>query len=391
MKVTDSNNTNQEYARKLDEKMRNQNAAKEAEIEKTKDLYDKKIESTKLEGEERYASSLKRNDEMIVAASKDYEDKLNGYKENLEHTQKNIALSESALKNEHDVKSNDARLQFMNKYQEQYRNGNETQVAIENDVKSSVESIADRARAQRHHIESSSKAEINALSNDFNQKSASAESDYRSKLEADVKAHEEDIRLQKSDLKELMDKDTEKNQRLGAQKNQVQKSELDYMDKHQKEIMAQKQNDFKARYETLVKEHEAIIANLKTHLNTDMKKIIESSAVKKEMIENKADDKFYRVETLSPLVSETPKDYMVSLKVPEYEKENVHLSVHGREVKMTLARKYSESVEAEDGSSNKSTKNELFSKEFSSQDILNPKLISQKYANGVLSYKISKL
>ena len=106
---------------------------------------------------------------------------------------------------------------------------------------------------------------------------------------------------------------------------------------------------------------------------------------------NKSDDQFYRIETLTPTVVENEKEYQVSLKVPEHEKENVHLSAHGRGVKMTLTRKFSDSIDQEDGSTSRSTRTELFSKEFPSKDILNPKVVSQKYEDGVLTYKISKL
>jgi len=58
---------------------------------------------------------------------------------------------------------------------------------------------------------------------------------------------------------------------------------------------------------------------------------------------------------------------------------------------MTLTRKYTDSLDAEDGSNNKSTKTELYSKEFSTKEILNPKSITQKYENGVLTFKILKL
>lgn len=79
------------------------------------------------------------------------------------------------------------------------------------------------------------------------------------------------------------------------------------------------------------------------------------------------------------------------MNIPEHEKENVHLSVHGRGVKMTLTRKFTDTLEDKDGSVNRSTRNELYSKEFPSKDILNPKLVAQKYEDGVLTYRIQKL
>ena len=119
--------------------------------------------------------------------------------------------------------------------------------------------------------------------------------------------------------------------------------------------------------------------------------MLEKNSSQKRVIANQNEDQFYRIETLNPTIVDSPKDFLVSLAVPEHEKENVHLSVHGRNVKMTLTRKYSEFIEAKDGTIDKSNRNELFSKEFPSKDLLNQKQVVQKYEDGILTFKIQKL
>ncbi len=387
----DVNQGTAEYAQKLDERLRHQNKAKETEIENLKDVYEKKLEATRTEGEERYINALKRNDNMLVSASKDYEDKLKDYKDNLERTQKTLSTEEVALKTDHEEKMKTAKEQHASNLFEEYQNASENQAQIHSQVKNSTTTIADHARIERNRMEETTKAQLNSLAYQYNQKGLDEDRDYRSKLEADVKAHEEDVRLQKTELKKVIDKDMQQAKNLEAEKMMVQKGEMQYLENHHKDLLSQKQKDFQIRYENMAKEHETILADLKTHLDADVKKMVEQSATQKRMISSKADDQFYRVETLNPSMVESEKDYSVSLKVPEHEKENVHLSVHGREIKMTLTRRYSDSLDAEDGSSNKSTKNELYSKEFSAKEILNPKSITQKYENGVLTFKILKL
>ncbi|MGZ3808808.1 MAG: Hsp20/alpha crystallin family protein, partial [Bacteriovorax sp.] len=244
---------------------------------------------------------------------------------------------------------------------------------------------------ERKHIETNARTEVNALADSYDQKGISEERDFRSRLENDLRAHEEQIKSQRSDLKKVIDTTTEQNNRLKAEKVQVQKEELSYLDNHQKDVLAQKNADFKVRYENMAREHERILSELKTHLDRDVKKMVEQTSSQKKIIEDRAQDSFYRVETLSPMITETPKDFTVSLRVPEHEKEKVHLSVHNRDVKMTLARKFTDILDDQDGSTNRSTRSELFSKEFSSKDILNPKEIVQKYENGVLTFRIQKL
>lgn len=390
MKVNDSSAATIEYNRNLDDKMRNISKSKELEIERVKKIYDKKIESAKTEGEDRYEASLKRNDEMVAGAGADYEQKLKGYQENLKRTEKNLAQSEEAFKTDHAEKMKSLKDQFNNNITDQFYQANDTQKAVEAQMKTSVQTISDKSRNEQKHLENDSRAYMNALGADFNHRISNEEQDYRSRLEADKTAHDDKMRMQKTELKEMLDKNMQKGKQLEAEKIQVQKHEISYLDNHQREMINQRTADFKVRYDNIVKEHEEILNNLKAHLDADMKKIVESTATQKRMVASKSEDAFYRVETLNPAVTESPKDITVSLKVPEYEKENVHLSVHGRDIKITLSRKYTDTLAAQDGSTNKSTRNELFSKEFSSAEILNPKLISQKYEKGILTYKIQK-
>jgi HSP20 family molecular chaperone IbpA len=57
-----------------------------------------------------------------------------------------------------------------------------------------------------------------------------------------------------------------------------------------------------------------------------------------------------------------------------------------------MSRKYSSALnDSEDNSVNRTSKTQLYSKEFEAKEIMNPKQISQKYENGILSFKIAKL
>ena len=170
MRVNDQASTAAEYARALEEKRRNQNVAKEAEIDKLKDIYNQKIATANEVGEERYVNALKKNDDRLLGATKDYEEKLNSYKENLAHTQKSIAQEEMALKNEHEEKMSNSRTQNINNIHDQYNNARESQDAVESQIKNTVQLIADKSRAEKNHLERNAQTEINALSSEFNQK-----------------------------------------------------------------------------------------------------------------------------------------------------------------------------------------------------------------------------
>jgi HSP20 family molecular chaperone IbpA len=391
MKITDHNSEALDYAKKTDSKRINLVAKKENEIEHLKKFYEKKVDDTKLEGEDRFINSVKKNDDLLTVASKDYEDKLNNYKGHLQETQKSIANEENDLKVDHFQKMDDFKEQHLRHMHDEYLSANNDQEAVYLQTQNRMHSINDKAHTLKNKLQSTSTKQINDLSNDYNQKLASKNRDYKTILDNDHRSHQEDINLQKVELKKVMEKNFEQNKRLETEKIKVQTSELSYLDNHQKDLLSQKQSDFKIRYENLVKGHNALINELQTHFDADIKKLSLQNASQKRTVTNKNDDPFYRIETLNPSITETQKEYEISLTVPEYERENVHMSIHGRGVKMTLSRKFSDLSEEKDGSTNKFSHTELFSKDFPSNDILDPKQVVQKYENGILTFKIQKL
>lgn len=391
MNVNESNQINRDFTKDIDNKIRNEKKAKENELEKIKKIYDDRIEIVKGEGEESYSHNLKKNSDLLVEATHDYEKKLENYKDNLDQTQKKIANEEAMLKSDHQAKIKHLKDQFQLNLNDQFENAQTNQVSIQDDLSQNILNNADHARAEKNRIQIKSNNELSLLANTYNQKNFNEERNFRSKLESDLKAHESEIKSQKTELKKLTDQTLQKTMKQEEQKLQVQKDEISYQDNHHKNILAQKQADFKIRYENMVKDHDSILNDIKNHLDKDMKKMIASSSTQKRIMASKSDDPFYRVDLLNPTMIESEKEYLVKISIPEYEKENIHLSVQGREARITLTRRFSETEEAEDGSVNKSTKNELFSKSISSKDLLDPKSITQKFEDGILTFKIKKL
>ncbi len=391
MKINEADSNTNDYTRKLDNKIRYQNSSKEAELENLKIINDKQIEDVKKVGEEKYIAGIKKNETRLASAAKDYEEKLNNYKNNLEKTQKTIALEENLLKENHSAEMQNARGQFLNNINEQYKSATEEQEAIHRENIRNVQATADKTRTEKSHLEFNAHKEIMATTNELNQKGLANERNFSATLSENSISHENQLRQQKEEFKNISDKNLEKNKRIENQKAQVQQQDLNFLENHQRDLIKQKQADFKVRYEKLIAEHENILNELKNHLSSDVKKMLEQTSTQKKVLANKVEDQFYRIQTINPTILDGEKNYFVSLKIPEHEKENVHLSVRDRNIKMTLSRKFSDILESDDGSTNKNTRNELFSREFDSKDLLNSKGITQKYENGTLTFKIAKL
>lgn len=381
---------NEDLLKRMNKSIEKKIAVKEQEINQVNTLYDKKVDQAKLAGEEDLVSSLDRNQQRIVSESNQFEEKIKGYQDRLKKARETVDLEETTVRAGHKTKIEQMKTQNEENFQDQYANTTESTREIQNATQDSVQEIAAKSRTERSLMESNANYQINALSTELNAKGANIERDFREKLDHDVRAHNVEVSRQRDELKKLMLVDADKNKRLSAEKTRVNNEQLSFQDKYQQEMLKQRDADFKIRYENIVKEHDAVLKDISTRLAADVKKMVESTSAEKKIIEGRVADPFYRVDTLNPKMAEELKTVTVSLPVAEHEKENVHLSTQGRSIKITLSRKFTDNMTAQDGSLNRSTRSELFSKELKTVDILSPKDIVQSYADGVLTFKINK-
>lgn len=381
---------NEDLLKRMNRGLERKIANKEQEIKQIDDLYDRKLDQAKVEGEREYIQGIERNNQRLAGETSVFEEKMQGYKDQLKKAQDSVEKEELNLKGSHRVRLDDIKDQLETNLQDQYMMSQENQKDIQASTQDAIKEIATKSKLDKLSVENNAQYEINALSTEFNTKAANNERNFREKLDNDVRLHNADVQRQKDELKKIMTLDAEKNKRLSDEKNRVNKEQLTFQDKHQQEMLKQREADFKVRYERMVKEHDEILGHLKTSFAADVKKMVEQTSSNKKTLQDKVSDPFYQVEKLNPTMVEDLDIVTVSMPVAEYEKENVHLSTQGRNVKITLSRKYTDSTNGENGAVDRSTRSELFSKEFNAKDLLSSKNIVQNYQDGVLTFKIKK-
>jgi len=381
---------NENQLKKLNQSLEKKIRSRESEIKKIDEFYNKREDMAKLEGEDQFAQALDRNALRIVGASKDFEDKILGYKDQLAKTQKMVENEETILKESEQTKLEGLKQNMSNASEERYQDSLNEQRLIEQNTKNTLDNISLESLHERKSIEANALSSMNALTTEYNDKSISTEANLNAKFENDVRKQKYYAEKDQAEMKANSAEELAKLKRLSAEKTRIQNDQINFMDRHQQNTVKQKTDDFKVRYQKMVEEHDALIKNLETQLNEDMRKMVEKSASDKQIFANRLDDQFYHVSKLNPIVIEHPSFVEVSLAIPEHEKENFHLSAQGRNIKMTLSRKFAETLAETDGSVNKSTRSELFTKDVNTKDILNPNKLTQKYADGVLTYKINK-
>ncbi len=381
---------NEDLLKRMNKGLERKIANKEQEIKNVDALYDKKIEHAKIGGEEDFVSSIDRNQQRIVSESVQFEDKIKGYQDRLKKAREAVDLEETSVKTGHMARIEDMKTENEQNYQDQFFNTTVASEEMQNSTKDALQDISAKSRLERSALESKASYEVNALTTDLNDKNVNIEKTFRDKLVNDIRVHTAEVNRQREELKNVMQVEADKNKRLSTEKARVNTEQLSYQDKHQLEMLKQRDADFKVRYQNMVKEHETILKDIASRLDADVKKMVENTSVEKNTLKARENDPFYRVETLNPKMTEDLKTVTVAIPVSEFEKENVHLSAQGRNIKITLSRKYNESLTEKDGSLNKSTRSELFSKSMNSVDLLSPKDIVQNYSDGVLTFKINK-
>jgi hypothetical protein len=381
---------NQEHLKRLNNSLEKKITSKEIEIKKIGELYDTKVDIAKTAGEEKYVDALNKNQKRILDESLHVEEKIENYRDQLAKVHQTVENEKQVLKDNHRINIDNTKAQLDSNFNEQITAAIDSQREIVSNTQNSVKELTTQSKSDKTTLESNAQYEINALSSGFNQKKANSESTFKEQMENDVRLHTAELTRQRNDLQKIMKEDTEKFKRLEEEKTRIQKDQLLFLDKHQQGLIKQRQDDFKTRYEKLVTDNTNILKDLEKNFNADVKKMAEKTAKDKAIYAEKMNDDFYRIDRLNPKMQEGPKEVIVTLPVAEYEKENVHLSTQGRGIKITMSRKYNDTITDASGGIDRSTRSELYSKELTTVDLLSPRGITQHYEDGNLIFKILK-
>lgn len=147
---------------------------------------------------------------------------------------------------------------------------------------------------------------------------------------------------------------------------------------------------FEKKYEGQLKRHHS---EFKT-LDDKNKKIVEGmkESLTKEITTyaSKNQDPFFKFEALKPQMKKTEDGIEITVPVPEHSKEDMQLTINGKEAILNFNRRYTDANKTIDGTINKVNKVETFSSRLQTEHILNPKSVKASYENGVMTYVIKK-
>jgi HSP20 family molecular chaperone IbpA len=132
-------------------------------------------------------------------------------------------------------------------------------------------------------------------------------------------------------------------------------------------------------FRQLEEKNKKVVDDLKTNLTKEITKTA-----------NRNDDPFFKFETLKPKLKTYEDRVEVQVEVPEHSKQDVQLTINGKEAIVSFNRRFADASKEMDGTINKVNKVESFTTRLQTGHFLNAKSLKSSYDNGVMTYVIKK-
>lgn len=392
MKVTGNNTYEAEHLKKLTNSQRQLITQKEAEISALNKLYNEKTKIVKNEGEVEVFNQVEKNQvalensilakeqqlERIKQDLKDSSDKFEGQKSYLDESYKDKFSHMNRL-------HTDNILTFSQENEEQAKD-------ISNKANREILDITDKVNQEISNNLHDSKVKSNEISAMNNREIASIQANFKNEKQSVQNDQDEVIKEVKKNHEKNVQEFTNKNEFEINERKKAINAEMTNNEVQHADSLKQKRLSFEEKYNELEKNHTEILSRLKVRLDQEIKKATDSYAESRALLDKRSDDQFYKVTKFEPTVNDKLDHYVISIPVPEYEKELVNLTAQNRNVIVTLNRKYTDEIE--DGlrdESFKTSRSEVLTKKFKVLDLMDSKKITTNYADGHLNFKIMKL
>ncbi|GEM_PF-4297241 len=391
MKIDSDLSFSKKQLERLNDSQRNLIASREKEIESLDKMYDERKYNERLNGETELLDIRDQNEAEIAEQLVQKQERLSNIKMSFDDSKKKLDKEQEKLNKFNQEKIKDLNSTYENKYNDTFEKVNSIAADINTNTQDTLRRLESEhlERVSQTTFQNKIQADEKSIENDrklLNQERVhqiqqkSAEKDYARKNANIVMEHE----------KELIDQ----NYKLKAQRKElenIQMAEMQNMTAQHKDILLQEDKSFKEKYNSISKEHQSVLDRIKNKFTNQINSLVNSQMKFKANIENKDENGFYTITALDPTITKLEGAYEINLEVPEYEKENVRLTAQGRSLSITLTRKFSDSVESEDGTKNQSSRSEVFSKKIPTEELLNSKEVTQSYNDGVLTFKVATL
>jgi hypothetical protein len=195
------------------------------------------------------------------------------------------------------------------------------------------------------------------------------------------------------------------------QKKEFEKEIFDINQRHQKEIthlneslnyqLSEMDKDFKAgskdqdlsfekRYSDKLVTQNSMFKKLEENNKKFIQELKKTLTNEIQLAENRSTDPFYKFDALKPELTHFDNHVEIKIKVPDYSKQDMQLTLNDKEAVLTYSRRYADASKDMAGTINKINKIESFTTRLQSEFHLDPKSVQSNYESGIMTYVIKR-
>jgi HSP20 family molecular chaperone IbpA len=276
----------------------------------------------------------------------------------------------------------------------------------------------DRARVKEEH-----ELHLDEMNDTFNTKSRSIHSqgerqlsdlshDKREQLSSVKQQHDHKLSMKNEEFKTRYNRDETTNKRTKDQQDHMykrerhqtnvrQQTELDKLtrthtdqaekiDTNFRKELKGKELEQESAYEKSLGAHTSDLKNLEDKHKKVVSKLKETltEEVKKTVV--RSDDPFFQLTELKPALKDYEDRVEISVDIPEHSKQDLRLTMNGKDAIITFSRRFADSHKNEAGILNSVNKVESFTTKMTAKAALDPKSVKSTFENGTMTYTIKK-
>lgn len=363
----------------------------QAEVQRINQSYNQLKKDMKTEGETKVTQQRIQNEERISEEGKRKNEVLKRMRDLTNSATQMLQQEQERVKNSTEDNIQRSRLKSEQSIGD-IRNKNQEMLTEEtsryNKELQDIHAEANRIRYSKYdqHMEN-----IREQNRTHDEKMTSLHEDYKGKLEsADTKNHAILMDQRRAYAKEIESRKLMHDMQIKRLK-MTQESEYTNLQKANKQATDGVKKNFEDKYSKIREKHLSQMKNLKNIISEDLNQTISNYSLNKKIVEDKGQDYFYRIENLTPIITEETDSYIIRMRIPEHEKDHVSISGRGkRKIRISMDRNYREEFTDGMGMKSSSKKYETTSKEIGFADIIDYKNINKKYENGELIFTLKK-
>lgn len=351
----------------------------------------KKYKNELIESQKDEIIDIKTNhQEQIAKENLRKEHVLSDIKNHLKKTQdltekelRNLSSSSATKKSEHNKKL-----------------ANERKIASEEN-KRYIDTLHDKTRATAKEINKESRQQLDQLQASFDDEISRKESLHQEKLKkmseeftlrynGNEKNNSQETQNQKKQYEKEIFEINQKHQKEIAHLNQNLQLQLEELDKGFKLDRKDQDLHFEKQYSDKLTNQNALFNKLEANNKKFIQDLKKSLTSELKLAEDRASDPFYKFDALTPELKHFDDHVEIKLKVPEYSKQDLQITLNDKVAILTYNRRYSDASKDSIGTINKISKVESFTTRLQTEYHLDPKSVQSKYENGFMLYTIKR-